>query len=77
MAKNNKFVIKEQKCTLSKDELRAFLEDYPIPKEFKIMLPSKYQTIFDAPEGYVGLYTHAFKLSNFRIPIHPLILEFM
>lgn len=77
MAKNNKFVIKEQKCTLSKDELRAFLEDYPIPKEFKIMLPSKNQTIFDAPEGYVGLYTHAFKLSNFRIPIHPLILEFM
>ena len=41
------------------------------------MLPSKHQNIFDAPEGFVGLYTHAFTLSNLRIPIHPLILEFM
>ena len=77
MAKNAKFVIKEQKCTLSKDDLYAFLEDYPIPKQFKIMLPSKHQAIFDAPRGYVGLYTHAFTLSNLRIPLHPLILEFM
>ena len=77
MAKNAKFVIREQKCTLSKDDLYAFLEDYPIPKQLKIMLPLKHQAIFDAPRGYVGLYTHAFTLSNLRIPLHPLILEFM
>ena len=77
MAKNSKFIIKEQKCTLSKEELHDLLEDYPIPKKFKIMLPSKNQAIFDSPKGYVGLYTHAFKLSNLRIPLHPLILEFI
>ena len=41
------------------------------------MLPTKHQAIFDATKGYVGLYTHSFTLSNLRIPLHPLILEFM
>ena len=75
MSMNAKFIIKEQKCTLTKDELHEFLEKYPIPKEYKIMLPNKNQAIFDAPKGYVGLYTNAFILSNLRIPIYPLILE--
>ncbi|GJR58544.1 putative ribonuclease H-like domain-containing protein [Tanacetum coccineum] len=29
----------------------------------------KEQTIFDAPLGFVGLYTHSFTLSNLRIPL--------
>ena len=77
MSMNAKFIIKEQKCTLTKEALQNFLNDYPIPKKYKIMLPSKHQNIFDAPEGFVELYTHAFTLSNLRIPIHPLILEFI
>ena len=77
MAKNSKFVIKEQKCTLTKDELHDFLKEYPNSKNYKIMLPTKHQAIFDALKDFVGLYTHAFTLSNLRIPLHPLILEFM
>ena len=77
MSKNSKFIIKEQKCTLSKKELQDFLDDYPIPSNYKILFPTKNQAIFDAPKGYVDLYTHAFRLSNLRIPLHPLILEFM
>ena len=77
MSMSAKFIIKEQKCTLSREDLYDFLEKYPIPEKYKIMLPNKNQAIFDAPKGYVGLYTHAFSLSNLRIPIHPLILELM
>ena len=72
-----KRIIKEQTCTLSKQALSDFLNDYPIPSEHKIMLPSKKQSVFDTPKGFVGLYVHAFTQSNFRIPIHPLILEFL
>ena len=72
-----KRIIKQQKCTLSEQALIEFLRKYPMPKEVKIMLPNNNQNIFDAPAGYVGLYVHAFTESNFRIPIHPLILEFL
>lgn len=54
-----KRVIWTKKCTLSRENLTDFLRNYPIPQEFKIMLPTQDQSIFDAPKGYVGLYTHS------------------
>ncbi|GJZ46647.1 hypothetical protein Tco_0594243 [Tanacetum coccineum] len=33
------------------EELTYFLNDYPIPDRFKIMLPTKNRSIFDAPRG--------------------------
>nr|GEX13122.1 hypothetical protein [Tanacetum cinerariifolium] len=33
------------------------------------MLSKRKQTIFDAPFGFVELYTHSFTLSNIRIPL--------
>ncbi|GKB47763.1 hypothetical protein Tco_0898516 [Tanacetum coccineum] len=49
--KEAKRVIFIQKCTLTREELTDFLNDYPIPDKFKIMIPNKNQSIFDAPEG--------------------------
>ena len=72
-----KRIIRQQKCTLSREALATFLRDYPIPKQYKVMLPNKDQSIYDAPKGYVGLYTHAFTRSNLRIPLHPLFLELL
>lgn len=77
MSMDAKRIIRQQKCTLSRDALAEFLNDYPIAKQYKVMLPSKNQSIYDAPKGYVGLYTHAFTRSNLRIPLHPLFLEFL
>ncbi|GJY17073.1 hypothetical protein Tco_0388564 [Tanacetum coccineum] len=39
------------------------------------MLLRKNQSIFDAPDGFVGLYYHSFSPSNIRIPLHPFFLE--
>lgn len=72
-----KRIIRQQKCTLSREALALFLDDYPIPKEHKVILPKSNQSIYDAPKGYVGLYTHAFTHSNLRIPLHPLFLELL
>nr|GEV96107.1 hypothetical protein [Tanacetum cinerariifolium] len=33
------------------------------------MLPKSNQTIFDAPDGYIDLYTHCFSLANIRLPL--------
>ncbi|GKA59427.1 hypothetical protein Tco_0758740 [Tanacetum coccineum] len=51
------------------EEFSDFLSVYPIPSEYKVMLPKRNQTIFDAPDGYVGLYTHCFSLANLRLPL--------
>ncbi|GJU59648.1 hypothetical protein Tco_1237414 [Tanacetum coccineum] len=48
---------------------------FNIPQDVKIILPKRSQTIFDAPLGYVGLYTHHFSLSNLRLPIPSFICE--
>ncbi|GKE87890.1 hypothetical protein Tco_1565365, partial [Tanacetum coccineum] len=52
-----------QRCGLSAKELNEFLSSYPIPSEYDVILRTSTQTIFDAPPGYVGLYTHSFTLS--------------
>ncbi|GKD18411.1 hypothetical protein Tco_1207569, partial [Tanacetum coccineum] len=51
-----------QTCTLTKDELSQLVADYDIPRNVKVLLPKRSQTIFDAPLGFVGLYTHHFTL---------------
>ncbi|GKD21137.1 hypothetical protein Tco_1222840, partial [Tanacetum coccineum] len=46
-----------------------FAHDYDIPRNVRVILPKISQTIYDAPLGFVGLYTHHFSLSNLRLPI--------
>nr|GEV15022.1 hypothetical protein [Tanacetum cinerariifolium] len=64
-----KFVIASQTCTLTNEQLTQFIQDFDIPQDVKIILTKRSQTIFDAPLGYVDLYTHHFSLSNLRLPI--------
>ncbi|GJT39937.1 zinc knuckle CX2CX4HX4C containing protein [Tanacetum coccineum] len=64
-----KNILHTQTCTLTKDELTKFLTDYGILSEYKVMLPKSNQTIYDAPDGFVGLYTHSFSLANLRLPL--------
>ncbi|GJW28482.1 hypothetical protein Tco_0045357, partial [Tanacetum coccineum] len=52
-----------------KEELSDFLTTYPIPSEYKLMLPKSNQTILEALDGYVGLYTYCFSLANLRLPL--------
>ena len=72
-----KRIIRQQKCSLSREALATFLKAHPIHQQYKVILPTKDQSIYDAPKGYVGLYTHAFTRSNLRIPLHPLFLELL
>ncbi|GJT09832.1 hypothetical protein Tco_0856874 [Tanacetum coccineum] len=58
-----------QRCGLSAKELNEFLSFYPIPLEYDVILPTSTQTIFDAPPGYVSLYTRSFSLANLRLPL--------
>ncbi|GJW60332.1 hypothetical protein Tco_0109667 [Tanacetum coccineum] len=58
-----------QCCGLSAKELNEFLSFYPIPSEYDVIFPKSTKTIFDAPPGYVGLYTHSFSLANLRLPL--------
>ncbi|GJZ21444.1 hypothetical protein Tco_0558483 [Tanacetum coccineum] len=67
--------IATQTCKLSKEEFNAFLTLYPIPSEYRVILPKSNQTIFDAPPGYVGLYTHSFFLTNLRLPLTEFFCE--
>ncbi|GJW55355.1 hypothetical protein Tco_0099440 [Tanacetum coccineum] len=46
-----KDTIRIQTCELTKEELVDFLEDYPIPLEYKVMLSKRNQTIFHTPDG--------------------------
>ncbi|GJW97830.1 hypothetical protein Tco_0179638 [Tanacetum coccineum] len=48
---------------LTKEQLTQFVQDFDIPQDVRS------QTIFDAPLGYIVLYTHHFSLSNLRLPI--------
>nr|GEZ26150.1 hypothetical protein [Tanacetum cinerariifolium] len=50
-------------------EFDDFLTLYPIPSEYRVILPKSNQTIFDAPHGYIGLYTHLFSFENLRLPL--------
>nr|GEV88786.1 hypothetical protein [Tanacetum cinerariifolium] len=64
-----KDIIRTKTCVLIKEELFDFFTTYPIPSKYKVMLPKSNQTIFDASDGYVGLYTHCFSLANIRLPL--------
>ncbi|GJS15308.1 hypothetical protein Tco_0409780 [Tanacetum coccineum] len=64
-----KDTIAVQHCGFSAKELNEFLSSYPIPSEYDVILPTSTQTIFDAPPGYVSLYTPSFSLANLRLPL--------
>ncbi|GKE91250.1 hypothetical protein Tco_1572345 [Tanacetum coccineum] len=59
-----------QRCELSRKELDEFISFYPIPSEYRVILPTSIQTILDAPPGYIGLYTHCFSFTNLRLPLN-------
>ncbi|GKC24729.1 hypothetical protein Tco_1026879 [Tanacetum coccineum] len=67
--------IATQTCELSKEEFNDFLTLYPIPSEYRVILPKSNQTIFVAPPGYAGLYTHSFSLANLRLPLTEFFYE--
>ncbi|GJY36870.1 hypothetical protein Tco_0422248 [Tanacetum coccineum] len=46
----------------------SMVQDVPPDPEW-VILPKKFETIYDAPLGFVSLYTHHFSLSNLRLPI--------
>ncbi|GJS93504.1 hypothetical protein Tco_0800472 [Tanacetum coccineum] len=69
--------ITTQTCELSQGEFNDFLSLYPIPFEYHFILPKSNQTIFDAPLGYVGLYTHSFSLANLRLPLTEFFCELL
>ncbi|GKB90032.1 hypothetical protein Tco_0962304, partial [Tanacetum coccineum] len=58
-----------QSCELFEEEFNDFLALYPIPPAYHVILPKSNQTVFDAPPGYVGLYTYSFSLANLRLPL--------
>ncbi|GJU64387.1 hypothetical protein Tco_1246222 [Tanacetum coccineum] len=67
--------ITTQTCELSQEEFNDFLALYPVPSEYHVILPKSNQTVFDAPPGYVGLYTHSFSLANLRLPLTEFFCE--
>ncbi|GJV13150.1 hypothetical protein Tco_1354691 [Tanacetum coccineum] len=73
MAVKNTLAI--QRCELSRKELDEFLSFYPIPSEYRVILPTSTQTILDAPPGYIGLYTHCFSLANLRLLLNDFFCE--
>ncbi|GJT88245.1 hypothetical protein Tco_1069962 [Tanacetum coccineum] len=64
-----------QTCELSEEEFNDFLALYHIPPAYHVILPKSNQTVFDAPPGYVGLYTHLFSLANCRLPLTEFFCE--
>ncbi|GJW59453.1 hypothetical protein Tco_0108788 [Tanacetum coccineum] len=44
--------ITTQTCKLLKEEFNDFLILYPIPSEYRVILPKSNQTVFDAPPGF-------------------------
>ncbi|GJT13347.1 hypothetical protein Tco_0860389 [Tanacetum coccineum] len=54
---------------LQKNKLSLFLTAYGIPFEYWVMLPKSNQTICDAPDRFVSLYTHSFSVANLRLPL--------
>ncbi|GJS50233.1 hypothetical protein Tco_0600354 [Tanacetum coccineum] len=64
-----------QRCELSRKELDEFLSFYPIPSEYRVILPTSTQIILDAPLGYISLYTHCFSLANLRLPLNDFFCE--
>ncbi|GJT44012.1 hypothetical protein Tco_0952727 [Tanacetum coccineum] len=46
-----KHIIRSQTCVLTKEELSDFHSVYLVHPEYKVMLPKRNETIFDAPDG--------------------------
>ncbi|GJU73103.1 hypothetical protein Tco_1264508 [Tanacetum coccineum] len=67
--------IATQTCEISNEEFNDFLTLYPIPSEYRVILPKSNLIVFDAPSGYVMLYTHSFSLSNLRLPLTEFFCE--
>nr|GEX50636.1 hypothetical protein [Tanacetum cinerariifolium] len=54
-----KHIIHSQTYILTKEEFSDILFVYPVSFEYKVMLPKRTQTIFDAPDGY-PIYVRTF-----------------
>ncbi|GKB90466.1 hypothetical protein Tco_0962738 [Tanacetum coccineum] len=64
-----------QTCELYKEEFNDFLALYAISLPYHVILPKSNQTVFDAPPGYVELYTHSISISNLRLPLTEFFCE--
>ncbi|GKD10969.1 hypothetical protein Tco_1190654 [Tanacetum coccineum] len=67
--------ITTQTSELSQEEFNDFLTLFHVPSEYCVILPKSNQTVFDAPPGYVELYTHSFSLANLRLPLTEFFYE--
>ncbi|GKC87711.1 hypothetical protein Tco_1148360 [Tanacetum coccineum] len=47
-------MITSQTCSLTKEQLTQFVQDFDIPQDVKIILPKRSKIIIEAPLGYVG-----------------------
>ncbi|GJW32015.1 hypothetical protein Tco_0052047 [Tanacetum coccineum] len=62
--------ITTQTCELSKEEFNDFLTLYPIPSEYRVILPKSNQIVFDAPPRFI------YRGSTLLVmPISPLLLS--
>ncbi|GJZ59883.1 hypothetical protein Tco_0615699 [Tanacetum coccineum] len=62
--------IATQTCELSKEEFNDFLTLYPIPSEYRVILPKSNHTVFDAPPRFIYL-----GLTLLVVPSSPLLLS--
>ncbi|GJR21916.1 hypothetical protein Tco_0970443 [Tanacetum coccineum] len=62
--------IATQTCELPKEKFNDFLTLYPIPFEFRVILPQSNQTVFDASPGFIYL-----GLTLLVVPSSPLLFS--
>ncbi|GKC51345.1 hypothetical protein Tco_1074090 [Tanacetum coccineum] len=54
--------------SLSQLELDTFCNDYGIGEEFGSVLSGLNESIYDFPQGKIGIYTYFIEFANFRLP---------
>ncbi|KAK9080636.1 hypothetical protein SSX86_000394 [Deinandra increscens subsp. villosa] len=55
-------------CSISQEDLDAFVEEFQIPLDLNPILPSAGKPIYPFPANKIGLYFDFFKQANYRIP---------
>ncbi|KAK9076229.1 hypothetical protein SSX86_004562 [Deinandra increscens subsp. villosa] len=62
-------------CSISQEDLDAFVEDFQIPLNLNPTLPPAKKPIYPFPKNKIGLYFDFFKQANYRIPFTSFLLE--
>ncbi|GJU16049.1 hypothetical protein Tco_1144015 [Tanacetum coccineum] len=61
--------------SLSQLELDTFCNDYGIGEEFGSVLSGLNESIYDFPQGKIGIYTRFIEFANFRLPLPTFFLS--